>query len=92
MNDAQERIEALLDVLKSPNSKVNSYLRDKLYRKGYLMKSMVDRSYSITDYGEEFLKDLEKAMTIVEFRDSELTNVSDKVSETNGEHSDFEVS
>ena len=41
------------------------------------MKSMVDRSYSVTDYGEEFLKDLERAMTLVEFRDSELTNVSD---------------
>ena len=78
MNDAQERIEALLSILKSPNAKVNSYLRDKLYRKGYLMKSMVDRSYSVTDYGEEFLKDLERAMTLVEFRDNELTNVSDK--------------
>ena len=64
-NDAQERIEALLDILKSPNSKANSYLRNKLYRKGYLMKSMVDRSYSVTDYGEEFLKDLERAMDIV---------------------------
>ena len=29
------------------------------------MKSMVDRSYSVTDYGEEFLKDLERAMDIV---------------------------
>lgn len=64
-NDAQERIEALLDILKYPNSKVNSYLRNKLYRKGYLMKSMVDSSYSVTDYGEEFLKDLERAMDIV---------------------------
>ena len=78
MNNTQERIEALLEILKSPNTKVNSYLRDKLYRKGYLMKSMVDRSYSVTDYGEEFLKDLERAMTLVEFRDNELTNVSDK--------------
>ena len=77
MNDAQERIEALLDILKSPNSKVNSYLRNKLYRKGYLMKSMVDRSYSVTDYGEEFLKDLERAMTLVEFRDNELSKESD---------------
>ena len=66
MNDTKERIEALLEILKSPNTKVNLYLRDKLYRKGYLMKSMVDRSYSVTDYGEEFLKDLEKAMDIVE--------------------------
>ena len=44
------------------------------------MKSMVDRSYSVTDYGEEFLKDLERAMDIVE-----LSKESDKVSETNGE-------
>ena len=86
MNDAQERIEALLDILKSPNSKVNSYLRDKLYRKGYLMKSMVDRSYSVTDYGEEFLKDLERAMTLVEFKDeSELTNVSDNIASERSE-------
>ena len=86
MNDAQERIEALLDILKSPNSKVNSYLRNKLYRKGYLMKSMVDRSYSVTDYGEEFLKDLERAMTLVEFKDeSELTNVSDNIASERSE-------
>ena len=77
MNDAQERIEALLDILKSPNSNVNSYLRDKLYRKGYLMKSMVDRSYSVTDYGEEFLKDLERAY--------ELTNVSDNIASERSE-------
>ena len=82
MNDTKERIEALLEILKSPNAKVNSYLRDKLYRKGYLMKSMVDRSYSVTDYGEEFLKDLERAMTLVEFRGSELTNANDKEAQT----------
>lgn len=86
MNDAQERIEALLDILKSPNSKVNSYLRNKLYRKGYLMKSMVDRSYSVTDYGEELLKDLERAMTLVEFKEeSELTNVSDNIASERSE-------
>ena len=82
MNDAQERIEALLDILKSPNSKVNSYLRNKLYRKGYLMKSMVDRSYSVTDYGEEFLKDLERAMTLVEFRNNEFVTANDKEAKT----------
>lgn len=69
MNNSEiiRQIEIVTNILSDPNSDcivdsdINTYIRAKLYRHGYLMCNMVDMKFSITERGTKFLKEVKKA-------------------------------